>query len=436
MADGGVVQLGKDEELELGKEDAKLLETLSSQRKAKFAFGTTEDYLKMLERMKELEKKGEIIVHHVTDDYDPVGVRTLSGRVKKIPTRETWQRKSCGQCGHIPGYISAFYWIMSELGVSYVDDTNQTSCTAWNYYGSGTSNPVALSAVFLRNMHAAYERNAYPLIHCGTSYGDYKECRYLVVMNRDIRERVRAILKKVDRELVIPEELVHYSEWLHVMRQEVAARRKFDMSGVKVAVHAACHTYKLMAEDYTYDENILGGRRPAPTSSIALALGSQLLDYSNWYDCCGFGFRHILTEREIARSFAYFRKIRPIVRETHADVLITHDTGCVTTLDKSQVVPLAQGYRETIPVISDSQFAALAMGAHPFIVCQLQWHIADWKPLLAKMGIDWQAAYEEYKSYLDKVKGGMKPAFIRSPPRHLQPRPHTKAFRVDEPVMS
>jgi len=384
---------------------------------ASLTTGTTEDYLHMLERMRDLDKSGELRLHRVDDSYAPVSVRTLSRRPKRIPTVDLWQHKSCGQCGHIPGYVTAPYWIMAELGVPFVDDTNQTSCTAWNYYGSGTSNPVALAAVFVRNMHAAWQKGAYPLIHCGTSYGDDKEVRYLLVTNDELRGRVRAILQKIGRDLVIPEELVHYSEWLHVVRDRLAERRKFDVSKIKVVVHSACHCYKLMSEDFTYDDTILDGRRPAPTTSVALALGAQIADYSNWYDCCGFGFRHILTEREMSRSFAYFRKIQPIVRETQADVLLTQDTGCVTTLDKSQVVPLAHGYKETVPVLSDAQFAALAMGAHPFIVCQVHWHVSDWRPLLEKMGIDAVKAWNEYRDYVENVKRGMKPNFIQSPPR-------------------
>ena len=422
MTESQILNLGKGDEVEMRTVDLKFLEKLSLDRKAHLAYGKVEDYLRMLEKMRELERLGDIMVHHAGDEYEPATVKTLSGRDKKIPTVELWQHKSCGQCGHIPGYISALYWIMAELKIPYVDDTNQTSCTAWNYYGSGTSNPVALSAVFARNMHAAYEKNAYPLIHCGTSYGDYKEVRYLMVMSREVRDQVKAILKKIDRELVLPEELVHYSEWLHVKRNDIAQRRKFDVSGVKAAVHAACHTYKLMAEDFTYDSTIMEGRRPAPTTSVALALGVDVKEYSTWSDCCGFGFRHILTEREISRSFAYFRKIQPIVRETRADVLLVHDTGCVTTLDKSQVVTQAHGFQETIPVISDAQFAALAMGAHPFKVCQLHWHLADCKRLLDKMGIDWQTAETEYKAYVQALKEGAKPVYITPPTRKLKPR--------------
>jgi heterodisulfide reductase subunit B len=402
---------------------ASLFERRRFAANARLSYGTVEEYLRMLHRMRELEERGDIRVHHVGEANAPTPVRTLSGREKRIPTQDLWQHKSCGQCGHIPGYVTALYWIMRELGVPFVDDTNQTSCTAWNYYGSGTSNPVALSAVFLRNMHVAWEKDAYPLIHCGTSFGDYKEVRFHLVMNDELREQVRAILRKLGRDVVIPEELVHYSEWLHVMRDQVAGRRRLDVSGIKVAVHAACHTYKMMSEDFTYDDGILDGRRPAPVSSVALALGAQLVNYSNWYDCCGFGFRHILTEREVSRSFAYFRKIQPIVRETQADVLLTHDTGCVTTLDKSQVVPLAHGHTETLPVLSDAQFAALAMGAHPFIVCQVHWHVAEWRPLLEKMGIDAEAAWAEYQDYVKQVKNGMRPAFIQSPPRRSRSLP-------------
>ena len=422
MTETEILNLGKGEEAEVKTVDLKYLEKLSVERKATLAYGKVEDYLRMLEKMKELERSGEIIVHHAGDEYEPAVVKTLSGRDKKIPTVELWQHKSCGQCGHIPGYISALYWIMAELRIPYVDDTNQTSCTAWNYYGSGTSNPVALSAVFARNMHSAWEKNAYPLIHCGTSYGDYKEVRYLMVMSREVRDQVKGILKMIGRDLVLPEELVHYSEWLHVKRDDIAQRKKIDVSNIRAAVHAACHTYKLMAEDFTYDPAVMGGRRPAPTTSVAMALGVDVREYSTWSDCCGFGFRHILTEREISRSFAYFRKIQPIVRETKADVLLVHDTGCVTTLDKSQVVTAAHGFQETIPVISDAQFAALAMGAHPFKICQLHWHLADWKGLLEKMGIDWRKGEAEYKEYVEGLKAGAKPVYITPPRRRLEPR--------------
>ena len=59
-----------------------------------------------------------------------------------------------------------------------------------------------------------------------------------------------------------------------------------------------------------------------------------------------------------------------------------------------------------IPVMSDAQFAALAMGAHPYIVCQLHWHGVDNKPLLEKMGIDHEKAWAEFEAQADRIKSG------------------------------
>jgi heterodisulfide reductase subunit B len=94
--------------------------------------------------------------------------------------------------------------------------------------------------------------------------------------------------------------------------------------------------------------------------------------------------------------------------EADPDVVITHDTGCVTTLDKSQFVGQAHGLNVGVPVMSDAQFAALAMGAHPYRVCQLHWHSTDYKPLLEKMNIDHAHAWAEFQEDLAKLKAGEK----------------------------
>ena len=123
----------------------------------------------------ELEEQGEWIVHRAPEPW--VGVTTKYGNIKKIPKADLWHHKSCGQCGHIPGYSTSIFWVMRKLGYDYNDPRDQTSCTAWNYYASATSNAAAQAAVAMRNFAAAYEVGYFPLIHCGTSYGHYKEVR-------------------------------------------------------------------------------------------------------------------------------------------------------------------------------------------------------------------------------------------------------------------
>ena len=356
------------------------------------------------ERVFELEAEGEWIVQRVPEPF--ASVETKYGRTKKIPLEHTWHHKRCGQCGHIPGYSTSIFWLNRELGFDYNDPRDQTSCTAWNYYASATSNAPAQAAVAMRNFAAAYETGYYPLIHCGTSYGHYKEVRAELVRHPELRQEVRGILAKMGKPMVMPEEIVHYSEWVHAVRDRIAERQVLNLSAITASVHPACHYYKLVQEDAVYDPEIYGGQRTAVVTSLVKALGAKVCEYSTWFDCCGFGFRHILVQRDFTRSFATLRKIEVMKNEANPDVTLTHDTGCVTTLDKSQFAAQAHGRNVGIPVMSEAQFAALAMGAHPYRVCQLHWHTVDYKPLLEKMGIDWQARWAEFEQDLQDLRDG------------------------------
>jgi heterodisulfide reductase subunit B2 len=385
--------------------------------------------------MWQLEKDGEIVVHRVNDGNKPSIAKTLYGWDKKIPTDRLWHHKSCGQCGNIPGYPTSLLWMMNEMDIDYLDETDQTSCTAWNYHGSGIGNIESLAAVFLRNFHQAYvsgrpqglpDGHFFPLVHCGTSFGNYKEVRGYLLHSAELRERVKTILGKlgrlVDGKLLIPEEIVHYSEWVHVMRGEIANRQVIDCAGIRSTIHPACHVYKMVPQDVIYDDDVLDGNRVAVSTGIMESLGTDVIDYSTWYDCCGFGFRHIISEREFTRSYAIDRKLRVAVNEAKSDVMIGHDTGCVTTLDKSQWIAQAMGEKIELPVMADIQFAALACGAHPYKIVQLHWHASAVENLLDKMGIDQKAKMAEFEQYLEQVKAG-NPEYLYDPRKMITSGP-------------
>ena len=360
----------------------------------------------MHESLLELEARGEIILQRVPEPY--VEFTTKYGRKKKIPIEHTWHHKSCGHCGHIPGYASSILWLHRQFNLDYNDPTDQTSCTGWNYYASGASNAVGQAAVMSRNFAAAYETGYFPMIHCGTSFGHYKEIREQLVHHKELRDEVRRILDKMGKPLVIPEEIVHYSEWVYAMRDKFAERQLVDMSAITATVHPACHYYKIIAEDAIYDPEIYGGQRTAVVTAMLEKFGINVADYSTWFDCCGFGFRHVLVQRDFTRSYAVLRKIETMINEANPDLTVTHDTGCVTTLDKSQFAAKAHDRKVGVPVLSDAQVAALAMGAHPFRVVQFHWHSTDWRPFLEKLGINWQKYWDEFQDDLDQIRAGTK----------------------------
>ena len=69
----------------------------------------------------------------------------------------------------------------------------------------------------------------------------------------------------------------------------------------------------------------------------------------------------MLVQRDFTRSYAVLRKIETMINEANPDLTVTHDTGCVTTLDKSQFAAKAHDRKVGVPVLSDAQVAALAM---------------------------------------------------------------------------
>ena len=131
-----------------------------------------------------------------------------------------------------------------------------------------------------------------------------------------------------------------------------------------------------------------------------------MIDYKTWYDCCGFGFRHIISEREFTRSFAIDRKISVAVEEAKADVMIGHDTGCITTLDKNQWIGKADGKDGRAADPGRCAVCRLVCGAHPYKIVQVHWHASPVETLMEKLGIDWQAKKAEFEGYLKEVEAG------------------------------
>ena len=191
--------------------------SVSSREFKRESLPPTEDYR---EHLLELEKEGELEVQRVPEPY--IEVETKFGRIKKIPEQMTWHHKSCGQCGHIPGYSTAIFWLNRKLGYDYHDPRDQTSCIAWNYYASSTSNAAAQAGIAVRNFSQAKIDGYFPLIHCGTSYGHYKETREQLLHYPKLRRQVRKIMDRLKMPFVFPEEIVHYSEWVHAMRDRIA----------------------------------------------------------------------------------------------------------------------------------------------------------------------------------------------------------------------
>src|SRR3970282_2655580 len=105
-------------------------------------------------------------------------------------------------------------------------------------------------------------------------------------------------------------------------------------------------------------------------------------------------------------SFTIDRKIKVARVEANADVMLGIDTGCITTMDKNQWIGKAHNQNYTVPIMADIQFAALACGADPFKIAQLQWHASPCEDVVEKMGISWSEAKKRFEDDLKEGKAG------------------------------
>lgn len=327
-------------------------------------------------------RRTAILVHRISDAHQPRMAKTLFG----------WRRK-CRPCGSWRHKLRAVQQHPGVSGLAAVDDeparlhpgrdyprrTNQTSCTALNCRRSGVGNLESLACVFLRNFHQAYVSGKrlghapghfFPLVHCATSFGNYKEVRKYLIENATLRERVTKILGKigrlVDGKIVLPEEVVHYSEWVHVMRKDIASKlQKIDVSAP--ARHGA-HGLPLLEDGARGRDLRHRGPRRQPRRHRhrhgrgARRAGRQAVPVVRLLRL------RLPAHHQRARVHALVDD-RPQdqgrARGGEGRPYSGIDTGCVTTIN-NQWIGKAHEKRYTMPIMADIQFAALACGADPF----------------------------------------------------------------------
>ena len=75
--------------------------------------------------------------------------------------------------------------------------------------------------------------------------------------------------------------------------------------------------------------------------------------------------------------------------EVNPDFIILNDPGCGIVFDRCQwYSDMAMGIKTDIPVLWYGQVAALALGADPYKVVGLDYHVISHERLLKKLGIE------------------------------------------------
>jgi len=300
----------------------------------------------------------------------PSKIQSLKDSKKKAQTDKIYFFKSCFMDSHYPGATESIRFILDRLGVDYIDDSCQSSCTGFGYYTNIIPFETTVN-INARNFAIA-EKKGYNNIAtaCVTSYGVLNECKE--VLNSGAAEESNKILKKIGLKYRGDVNINHIFEIFYYLIPEIKKKIKNRFDGLPVAVHYGCHYTKMFRELAI----------PNSLESLVSVTGADPVDYTEKNLCCGMGFSHTLNNRDDSRRIAE-RKLRSI-KDAGAKVVVTACPGCQITFDRNQE-RIEKNINDKLGLVylNYAQLIALAMGADPYKTVGIQTHSNPPEELLA-----------------------------------------------------
>ncbi len=160
----------------------------------------------------------------------------------------------------------------------------------------------------------------------------------------------------------------------HVGAEEVSARLKKPLSGLRVVPYYGCLlTRPPQVTEAEHPEN------PTDMDDLLAALGAEVVDWSYKTLCCGAA--HALTRPDIVRSMS--GNLIDHAREARADLIAVACPLCHMNLDTRQIQTERE---ETMPVLYFTQLMAVALGLPPKTAA-LHKNLIDPRPLLKQRGL-------------------------------------------------
>lgn len=298
---------------------------------------------------------------------------------KEVPRDNLYLFKSCVAGSLYPGIERSVRIVLDRLGISYVDDPAQSSCSGTGYH-VGVIPLMANVALNARNLSLAAAAGGNIVCTCPTSYANLKDCRELINDDAGVRRAAMGAMRTIGREYDDRVTISHASETLMALLDKIVPLSA-SFKGLKAVTHHGCHYNKIFRKD------VASGSVEYPTvlDDIAGALGLRACDYRDRWLCCGLGFHHTLTGSEYPAAILE-RKFRGIA-DAGPDVIVTQCPGCTFNLDYYQeAIAKKLGIRLGIPVLYVSELVALALGADPADI-GLDMHAVPVEPFLEKAGL-------------------------------------------------
>ncbi|MFW9987981.1 MAG: heterodisulfide reductase-related iron-sulfur binding cluster [Candidatus Odinarchaeota archaeon] len=249
--------------------------------------------------------------------------------------------KACLEA-YFPGVRWGIQDLLEALDLE-VATCSQQSCCSGTFFQRNLITRSQFSAINERNLNEMNRQADIVLFSCNGCYNSVLRGRDFLKVP-EVEKKTKDILdnlKKKDLGNNYPGKydildnpklrLVHDLDFLYLLKNNVLDSLKFDLKGLKVAVHYGCH-YLNLERDKDSIESYLKDK--TKLDEFVSLFGGVPMDYQEKESCCGWGASQIVLNPKDALKVT-FNKLKS-AEDVGADFLLMPCPTCLYTLSKPE----------------------------------------------------------------------------------------------------
>jgi len=243
---------------------------------------------------------------------------------------------------YFPGVRWGMQDLLEVLDLDVSTCTNQNCCSG-TFFQRNLITRAQFSAINERNLNEINQQAEILLFSCNGCYNSLMRGRDFL-KNDEVREKTQDILNRVKKKSRVESyqgkyeimqepklRLIHDLDFLYLIKNDVLSTLKYDLKGLKVAVHYGCH-YLNLERDKRNIEGYIGEK--TKLDELVTLFGGVSVDYSEKESCCGWGASQLVIHPNEALKITY-NKLKS-AENAGADFLLMPCPTCLYTLSKPE----------------------------------------------------------------------------------------------------
>jgi heterodisulfide reductase subunit B len=271
---------------------------------------------------------------------------------------------------YFPGVRYGIQDLGNELGLNIVTCRNQ-SCCSGTFFQRNLITRAQFAAINERNIYELDKQADIVLFSCNGCYNSLLRGRDFL-KSPDVRKKTTEILNTLQKKfedrtnekyqiIQAPHvKFLHDLDFIYLIRNEVLNALKYDLKGLKVAVHYGCHYLNLTRDKKTAEEGL---RDKTKLEELVELFGGRSIDYQERELCCGWGASQLVIHPREALKITY-KKLKS-AESVHADFILMPCPTCLYTLSKPEYrdkIEKWYGEKLDIPTIHINELIAILLG--------------------------------------------------------------------------